>query len=99
VRVGAAYHRQGRAEDAVRHFNRALKAFEARVARGADDPATRYYIATLHALRGDVDRALDSLARVAALQPALTRARAARDADLEALRDDPRFREILHAHV
>jgi non-specific serine/threonine protein kinase len=96
VRVGAAYHRQGQAEDAARHFDRALKAFEARVARGADDPATRYYIAVLHALRGDADRALDSLARVAAVQPALTHARAVRDADLASLRDDPRFQEILH---
>ena len=28
-----------------RHFDRALKTFEARVAKGADDPFTRYYIA------------------------------------------------------
>lgn len=99
VRVGAAYHRQGRAEDAARHFDRALKAFEARVARGADDPATRYYVATLYALRGDADRAVDSLARVAALQPALTRARAARDADFESLHQDARFQEIIRPHV
>ncbi|MEX1127085.1 MAG: protein kinase, partial [Vicinamibacterales bacterium] len=99
VRIGAAYSRQGQADDAARHFDRALKAFEARVGKGADDPATRYYIAVLHALRGDTDRALDSLARVAARQPALTRARAARDLDFERLRDDPRFQEILHAHV
>ena len=96
VRVGAAYHRQGRPQDAARHFDRTLKAFEARVARGADDPATRYYIATLHALRGETDRALDSLARVAAAQPALTHARALRDPDLEVLRDHPRFQAILH---
>ncbi|CAN5871949.1 serine/threonine-protein kinase [soil metagenome] len=99
VRVGAAYHRQGRAEDAARHFDRALKAFDARVARGADDPATRYYVATLYALRGDADRAVDSLARVAALQPALTRARAARDADFESLHQDARFQEIIRPHV
>lgn len=99
VRVGAAYHRQGRGEDAARHFDRALKAFEARVARGADDPATRYYVATLYALRGDADRAIDSLARVAALQPALTRARAARDADFESLHQDARFQEIIRPHV
>ena len=82
-----------------RHFERTLKTFEARVARGADDPATRYYIAVLHALRGDADRAIDSLERVAALQPALTRARAARDRDFESLRDDPRFQELTAAHV
>jgi hypothetical protein len=30
------------------------------------------------------------------VQPALTHARAVRDADLASLRDDPRFQEILH---
>ena len=99
VRVAAVYHRQGRTEDAARHFERTLKTFEARVARGADDPATRYYIATLHALRGNRTAAFESLSSVAALQPALTRARAARDVDLESLREDPRFQEIVTAHV
>ena len=61
----------GAAEEAARHFDRALKMFDARVAKGADDPFTRYYIACLHALRGDAERALDSLERVAAVQPAL----------------------------
>jgi hypothetical protein len=72
-----------------------LKAFEARVARGADDPATRYYIATVHALQGNTDLALDSLARVERLQPELTRARASRDPDLDPLRADPRFMKML----
>ena len=99
VKVGAAYHRMGRPEDADRHFERALKSFEARVSRGADDPATRYYIATAHALRGDAGEALDSLARVARRQPALTRARAAGDPDLESLRGDPAFDALLAADV
>jgi serine/threonine protein kinase/tetratricopeptide (TPR) repeat protein len=94
VKLGAAYHRQGKTEDAARHFTRALKMFEARVAKGADDPYTRYYIACLHALRGDGDRALDALERVAAALPALTAARVRRDPDLERLRDDPRFKII-----
>ena len=97
VKVGAAYHRLGRSDDAARHFDRALKAFQARVSRGADDPATRYYIATVLALRGDTDGAVDSLERVAALQPALTSARALRDPDLESLRADPRFTAIVAA--
>ena len=97
VKIGAAYHRQGRAGDAERHFDRALEAFDARVATGADDPFTRYYIACLHALRGDADRALDSLERVARSLPALTAARARVDVDLASLRDDPRFRAIASA--
>ncbi len=95
VKIGAAYLRQGRAEDAERHFGRALKSFDSRVANGADDPFTRYYVACLHALRGDRDRALESLARVAERLPKLTAARARIDVDLESLRDDPRFRALI----
>lgn len=95
VKLGAAYHRQGRPEDASRHFGRALKAFDARVATGADDPFTRYYIATLHALQGEPERALESLERVARALPALTAARARTDIDLESLRGLPRFQAII----
>jgi tetratricopeptide (TPR) repeat protein/predicted Ser/Thr protein kinase len=95
VKVGAVYLRLGRREDADRHFGRALKSFDARVANGADDPFTRYYIATLHALRGDRDRALDSLERVARSLPKLTAARARVDVDLESIRDDPRFTALI----
>lgn len=97
VKVGAVYLRQGRIADAERHFGRALKSFDARIARGADDPFTRYYIACLHALRGDPERALDSLERVARTNRALTAARAARDYDLRSLASEPRFRAIVEA--
>ena len=95
VKIGAAYLRQGKADDAARHFHRALKAFESRVAKGADDPFTRYYATCLLALRGDTERALDSLEKVAAALPALTRARARRDIDLDNLRGHPRFEAIV----
>jgi non-specific serine/threonine protein kinase len=95
VKIGAAHARQQRPEDAERHFRRALKAFDTRVASGGDDPFTRYYVACLHALSGHADRALDSLERVAKSLPALTRARARVDVDLESLRGDPRFQSIV----
>jgi tetratricopeptide (TPR) repeat protein len=95
VKIGAAYWRQGRTEEAERHFGRALKAFDTRVATGADDPFTRYYIACLYAIRGDAAHALESLERVARALPALTAARARRDVDLESLRAEPRFQTIL----
>src|SRR3954451_19093060 len=91
VKVGAVYLRQGREEDAERHFGRALKSFDSRVANGAADPFTRYYIACLHALRGDRGRALDSLELVAKSLPKLTAARARVDVDLASLREEPRF--------
>ena len=84
----------GRQADAARHFDRALKMHSALSARGADDPFTRYYIACLYALRGDADKAFDSLSRVATRYPDLTAARMRRDPDLESLRDDPRFAQL-----
>jgi adenylate cyclase len=99
VKIGAAWHRLGQRENAQRHFDRAVKSFEARVARGADDPFTRYYIACLHALRGDTDRALESLDRVARALPALTAARARRDPDLDGLRSHPRFIALLGSNL
>jgi tetratricopeptide (TPR) repeat protein len=97
VKIGAVYLRQGRKDDAERHFGRALKSFDARVASGADDPFTRYYVACLHALRGDRDHALEALERVAQKLPALTAARARVDIDLAGLRDEPKFRALIGA--
>jgi non-specific serine/threonine protein kinase len=97
MKLGAAYHRWGKAEDAARFFDRSLKAFEHHVSQGADDPYTRYYIACLLALRGETDRAFDMLQRVHDRLPALTAARVRRDPDLDSLRGDPRFAAIASA--
>src|SRR5215204_1142806 len=97
VKLGAAYHRQGRQDEATRHFDRARKMFDSLIAKGADDPFTRYYIANMHALAGDADRAFESLARVAERLPALTAERVRRDPDLESLRADARFAAIAGA--
>jgi serine/threonine protein kinase/tetratricopeptide (TPR) repeat protein len=94
MKLGAAYHRLGRTEEARRFFDRAVKLFNAHVARGADDPYTAYYMACLHALRDEADPALDILERVSRALPALTAARARRDPDLESLRGNPRFEAI-----
>jgi serine/threonine protein kinase/tetratricopeptide (TPR) repeat protein len=94
MKMGAAYHRLGRSVDASRHFDRALKMHGALTARGADDPFTRYYIAGIHALRGESDRAFESLDRAAARYPQLTAARMIRDLDLESLRTDARFARL-----
>jgi tetratricopeptide (TPR) repeat protein/predicted Ser/Thr protein kinase len=94
MKMGAAHHRLGHAAEAARHFDRALKMHGALTARGADDPFTRYYIAAAHALRGDADKALDSLERVAARYPPLTSARLRRDPDMESLRGNERFMRL-----
>ena len=95
VKMGAAYHRLGSTADASRHFRRASKLFDALIAKGADDPFTRYYIACLHALTGAADQALESLERVGAKLPALTAARMRRDPDLDPLRGSPRFQALV----
>jgi tetratricopeptide (TPR) repeat protein len=91
MKLGAAYYRWGKPDEAARFFDRALKAFDQRVAKGGDDPYTRYYIACLLAMRGEIDRALDMIERVHRALPALTTARIRRDPDLENLKGHPRF--------
>jgi hypothetical protein len=91
MKMGAAHHRLGHTAEAARHFDRALKMHGALTARGADDPFTRYYIAGIHALREEADKALDSLERVAARYPRLTAARLVRDPDMESLRGNERY--------
>ena len=95
AKLGAAWHRKGRGDDAERYFDMALKGFKSRVAKGADDPYTRYYIACLYALRGDADKALDSLERSSVGLKAINRVRAPLEPDLESLRDHPRFRALV----
>ena len=94
VKLGAVYHRLGRPADAARHFDRAVKMHDALTSRGADEPFTRYYVAALHALSGEADKACDSLQRAAASYPELTAARLRRDRDFESLRGDARFTQL-----
>ena len=56
-----------------------------RVARGADDPNTKYYAAVAYALRGDTDRALKYLEDTFPKLGALNRLRIGHDPDLEAV--------------
>jgi tetratricopeptide (TPR) repeat protein/predicted Ser/Thr protein kinase len=94
-KLGAAWLRKGSAADADRYFDLSLKGFKGRVAKGADDPFTRYYIACLYALRGDAEKALDSLERSFASLGPINRVRAPIDPDLESLRGNPRFQALL----
>jgi tetratricopeptide (TPR) repeat protein len=92
---GAAHWRKGDREAADKAFTEMVKAFRARQSRGADDPFTKYYVASLHALRGDSAEALRYLAESIASRPALTRVRARLDPDFEPLAGDPAFRALV----
>ena len=75
----------------------ALEGFERRVRLGADDPFTRYYAASVYALRGDAEPALAFLERAMAAQPAFTAARAVIEPEFESLRADPRFERLVQS--
>ena len=96
-KIGATYLRMSQPEDAERHFARTMKSFEARLARGADDPFTKYYIAGLCGLRGDIDRAVRYFEETLEQLPALNRTRARLDPDFAAVRADPRMSVLLAA--
>jgi serine/threonine protein kinase/tetratricopeptide (TPR) repeat protein len=85
-KLGAAYLRLGQAADAERHLALAIRSYEERLARGADDPATKYYAAIALALRGETDRAVKYLEQTWPRLGALNRQRAAHDPDLEPVR-------------
>jgi serine/threonine protein kinase/Tfp pilus assembly protein PilF len=85
-KLGAAYLRLGQAEDAERHLKAAIRGWEERVARGADDPQTRYYAAIALALRGDLDRAAKYIAAALESQGLVYQHRVAHDPDLEGVR-------------
>lgn len=93
-KTGAAYLRKGNAEEAERHFKRALKKFEERLSTGADDPFTSYYIACLHALRGDEDRALKHFEKSLSRIGPIIAIRGRLEPDLESLRSNARFQEL-----
>jgi tetratricopeptide (TPR) repeat protein/TolB-like protein len=85
-KLGAAYLKLGQHEDAERHLRLAIKSFEERVARGADDPQTKYYAAVAYALKGESDRAIKYLEQTFPRLGALNRTRMASDPDLESIR-------------
>jgi serine/threonine protein kinase/Tfp pilus assembly protein PilF len=92
---GAAHWRKGDREAADQAFTEMVKTYRARQSRGADDPYTKYYVASLHALRGDGAEAVRYLADCIAARPALTRVRARLDPDFDGIRDEPAFRALV----
>ncbi|HJQ67703.1 MAG TPA: protein kinase [Blastocatellia bacterium] len=94
-KLGAAYFRKGLEEEAERHFKHALKKYEERLARGADDPYTKYYVACLHSLRGDTDKAIKYLEETFVHLRALNTIRARIEPDFDRIREDPRFLRLV----
>jgi serine/threonine protein kinase/tetratricopeptide (TPR) repeat protein len=95
MRLGHAFQRLGQSAEAAAAFEAAIGAFEERVRLGADDPHTRYYVAAVHALRGETEESLVCLEKAARLRRALTIARARIEPEFDGLRDEPRFRSLI----
>jgi serine/threonine protein kinase/tetratricopeptide (TPR) repeat protein len=94
-KLGAAYFRKGMTEEAEKHFHSAIKRFEQRLGKGSDDPFTKYYMACLYSLKGDSDKALKYLGESLGPLKEINTLRARSDPDLENLREDSRFRELI----
>jgi TolB-like protein/Flp pilus assembly protein TadD len=86
-KLSAAFHRKGDEASARTHADRAVGQFHQRVAAGADDPSTRYYLGALFALQGDVAAALSHLQYPLRVLGPLTRWRLASDPDFDPVRD------------
>ena len=97
MRRGAALLGLGESERGRSELATAIEIFDHRAAMGADDPFTRYYAAAALALSGDVERALEYLARAIEQRPAFTRARARQEPEFASLAGAARFRSLVGA--
>jgi len=94
-RIGSAHLHLGEHEEARAAFQIALSLFEERLRLGADDPYTRFYVAGIHALRGEPEQALSSLGRAVRGRRRFNVARARIEPEFASLREDPRFQEMV----
>src|SRR6266498_2019490 len=94
-KLTSAYARQGSMDDAREAFGHVTAGFLERLAKGADDPFTRYYVACAHAMMGDKAGALEHLRKAIEGRRNFNTARARLEIDFESLRDDPGFQEMV----
>ncbi len=88
-KLAAAYLRKGEPLESRAFADLGIEAFNRRLATGADDPYTRYYMAALYALQDDVEPVLQHLeAPLAQLGP-FTRWRLPRDPDFAGVLANP----------
>jgi non-specific serine/threonine protein kinase len=91
----SSYVRQGNLADARNAYNQLMKGFDTRLAAGADDPFTRYYVACASAMMGEKEKALEHLRKAIEGRRNFNVARAKVEIDFESLRDDQRFQALI----
>jgi serine/threonine protein kinase/tetratricopeptide (TPR) repeat protein len=92
-KLSALHDARGDRQQAERFGNLAIGGMEKRIAVGADDPATRYYVAAVFARRGDLDNTLRHLALPLERLPLFTPWRLERDPDFARVRGERGFME------
>lgn len=90
-KLSALHDARGDAAQAERFGDLAIRGFERRLAVGADEAATRYYVAAVYARRGDVDNTMKHLALPLEQLPLFTPWRLERDPDFDRVRSTPAF--------
>ena len=95
-KLTSAYVRQGSVDDAREAFGHVTAGFAERLAKGADDPFTRYYAACAHAMMGNKAAAIEHLRRAVEGRRNFNAARARVEIDFEGLRSDPEFQELVN---
>jgi serine/threonine protein kinase/tetratricopeptide (TPR) repeat protein len=90
-KLSAVSAARGDSKAAERFASLAIRGLQSRVAAGADDPATRYYVAAVYAQRGDAENALEHLALPLAQLRLFTLWRLQRDPDFAPIRQTPAF--------
>ena len=98
-KLSAAYDALGDSEQAMRFGQMAIEEFERRLGAGADDPATRYYVAAVYARRGDVENTLKHLALPLTRLPLFTPWRLHRDPDFDRIRHEAAFAERIGSGI
>jgi serine/threonine protein kinase/tetratricopeptide (TPR) repeat protein len=94
-KLSAAWWRSDNRAKADEAFAEVVSKFEGRRARGTDDPFTTYYVASLHALRGEEAAAMRLLGEAVSALPALNRARARLDPDFDPIRRSAAFAALV----
>jgi tetratricopeptide (TPR) repeat protein len=87
-KLGAVQAARGERQDAERFGDLSIQGLQNRLAAGADDPATRYYVAAVYAQRGDVENTVTHLKVPLTRLKAFTRWRLPRDPDFAPVRDN-----------
>ncbi|MBO0727142.1 MAG: protein kinase [Blastocatellia bacterium] len=94
-KLTSAYARQGNMDDAREAFGHVTAGFAERLAQGADDPFTRYYVACAHAMMGDKAGAIEHLRKAIEGRRNFNATRARVEIDFESLRADPDFQALI----